>query len=508
MCQESEQATAGAGSAQYDKAQLDVYSGVRWSAASKYGAQAMQFVVSIVLARLLAPEYFGLLGMAVVVTNFAKVFRNLGFGSAIVQRKTIDDRLLSTLFWVNLAMYLLVGGVVAGISPVASWMYSDPRVGPLVAVLSVNFVFGGLTTIPTAILNRQMAFNKLAVREIAAVVINGATALTLALLGWGVWALVAGSLAGAASEMILINLLQPFRPRLAFDASGLKQCLGFGLNLTGFSIFNYFARNADKLIIGIFLGPVAVGYYVLAYRLMLLPRDALSRVVTRVLFPAFSRRQDDNERLANVYLRACGAIAFITFPMMAGLAVVARPFVEVVLGDKWLPAVPLIWILAPVGAFQSLAAVRSQVFLAKGRADWHFRWGVCSSLVTLTSFFVGILWGLHGLALAYCAVTVPLTLASHVLVMQLLPSLTYGRFLRTLAPHAAATALMLAVVSLYQLALRLLPLGELGGMTSSILVGIGVYVLITLVQRPSAVADFKALVVPPLSRLRRHSSAA
>lgn len=305
----------------------------------------------------------------------------------------------------NLAICLPVGGVLVGVSPAASWMYRDPRVGPIVAVLSISFVLAGLTMIPTAMLTRQMAFNKLAVREIAGTAINGATSISLACLGWGVWALVAGSLAGSASQMILINLLCPFRPRLAFDRQGLKECLGFGLNLTGFNVFNYFARNADNLIIGIFLGPVALGYYALAYKLMLMPRNAVTNVVTRVLFPAFSRMQDDDERLAKAYLRVCGAIAFVTFPMMAGLAFVAHPFVEVVLGDKWFPAVPLIWILAPLGAISSIQTTVGQIYLAKGRADWMFWWGIVSGVLRVVSFLIGLPWGVVGVAAAYAIMT-------------------------------------------------------------------------------------------------------
>lgn len=174
-------------STQHDEQEMDVYSAVRWSALSKYGAQGMQFVVSIVLARILAPEYFGLLGMATVVTGFVKVFKNLGFGSVIIQRKEIDDKLLSTLFWVNLGVCILITGVLLGLAPLAAMMYSDPRVTALVMVLSLNFIVTGFSTIPSSLLQRRLQFKKLAIREVGGVIVSGATAITMALLGFGVW---------------------------------------------------------------------------------------------------------------------------------------------------------------------------------------------------------------------------------------------------------------------------------------------------------------------------------
>ncbi len=476
-------------SSRHDQQEMDVYSGVRWSAISKYGAQAVQFAVSIVLARLLAPEYFGLLGMATVVTGFVRTFRNLGFSAAIVQRKKLTDDLLSTLFWVNLAVCVLVGGVVVAVAPLAGLMYRDPRVVPIIAVLAINFVFAGLSMIPQAILQRQMAFKKLAVREIGAIIANGTTSIILALAGFGVWALVWGTLAGGLARVVLINLVCPFMPRLVWDKSGLKECLGFGLNITGFNIFNYFARNADNLIIGVFLGPVSLGYYSLAYRLMLLPRDSVSQIVTRVLFPKLSRLQDDDEKLADVYLRANAAIAFVTFPMMLGFAAVARPFVEVVLGAKWLPAVPVITILAILGALQSVWSPVGQLFIAKGRPDWYFRWGVCGGILFILSFFAGVPFGFVGVASAYTLVCLGWIPISWRIAFNLVDGLSISRFMMVLAPYALAAGLMAAGVFSTQIALKASGVAQTLVLGACITIGVAIYAAAILFRRPPAMAD-------------------
>ncbi len=459
---------------------MDVYSAIRWSAASKYGAQAMGTVVSLVLARLLAPEYFGLLGMATVVTGFVNVLHNLGFHSAIIQRKRNSDELLSTLFWVNLALCLVIAAAVLALAPVVGWFYQDGRVTPIVAALSVQFVLSAFTMIPKAALIRQMAFKKLAVREIATTLVGGAASIVLALWGWGVWSLVVGPLVGTITAVILLNILCPFRPRMVFDRQGLRECLAFGLNLTGFGIFNYFARNADNLIIGVFLGPVALGYYMLAYKLMLLPRDAITNMVGRVLFPALCRMQDDDERLARAYLRACGAIAFITFPMMAGLAVVARPFVEVVLGERWLPVVPLIWILAPVGALQSVGTTVGQIFLAKGKSDWLLWSGVVGCTFLVLAIVVGVPWGIVGIAAAYSfgsAVWIPM---SFWIAFRLVSTLSVRRLCASLAPYVAITSLMVGATVFCSAALRTATGTALSHLLTEVIFGVLVYMLASL----------------------------
>lgn len=489
------------------RSQMDVYSAVRWSAFSKYSAQGMQVVLSIVMARLLAPEYFGLLGMATVITGFVKVLGDLGFQSAIVQRKTVSHELLSTIFWANLAVCTVLAVILVAISPLAAAMYRDPRVAPILAVLSLNFVFSALAMIPSALLTRQMAFDKLAVREVAAIMVQGATAIPLALLGWGVWALVAASLASSTAQMLLINLIYPFRPRLTFQRQTLQECLGFGLNLTGFSIFNYFARNADNLIIGVFLGPIALGYYALAYRLMLMPRDSITQVLTRVLFPAFSRMQDDDDRLRGSYLRACGAIAFVTFPMMTGMAVIAKPLVHGLLGEKWLPAVPVIWILAAVGAIQSVGSTVGQLYLAKGRADWLFRWGVSAGALYVLSFVIGIPWGIIGVALAYALTNLLLSYPLFAIPFRLVRGLHLRDLVIELWPYTWCSLSMAMFVLSAERLLNAAGIPPTAIVMICIPIGALAYSVLALWHKPPALGDCARLapagIQPYFARARR-----
>jgi len=482
-----------------DEPEQDVYSGVRWSALSKYGAQGMQFVVSIVLARLLAPEYFGLLAMATVVTGFLRAFRMLGFGSAIVQRKEVTGELLSTLFWVQLAVCILVALLTLGIAPVAGWLYQDGRVPPIIAVLSLNLIFSGFTMVPSAILNRQMAFNKLAVREIGGVLINGGTAVTLAVLGYGVWALVWGTLAGSMARAVLLNVVCPFRPRFVFDHRGFKESMSFGLNLTGASFFEYFTKKSDSFLIGLFLGATPLGFYSLAYRLMMLPNEAIGGVVSRVLFPAFSRMQGDSERLTRAFLRACGAIAFMAFPMMAGLALLAQPFVELVLGGKWLPAVPLLWILAPMGALHALWAPTKQLLIAKGHTHLYVRFVMFRGALFVLSFLAGLPWGITGVAAAFAITCALCTVASFILVIHLLPPLTRSDVVNALRPYAIGTAVMSGFVSLAHWGMVSFAVPPLATFVLSVAVGMAVYFAFGVITRYRAIDDLLLLIPQPVT---------
>ncbi len=478
---------------------MDIYTGVRWSAVSAWSAQAIQLGISIVLARLLRPEDYGLLAMATVFIGFLGLFKTMGFGTAVIQRRELNDTLLSSLFYLNLAVACLLAVACAGAAPLCAWIYRDPRVTPIMVALAVNFPFSASAVIPSALLNRRMSFDRIAIASILPVVISGGAAIWLAARGWGVWALVTSSIVGTIIETGLFHALCRWHPRPVFRWSEARSVFHFGANVTGFGLFNYFARNADQFIIGAFLGAQPLGFYSLAYGIMLRPRDAVTSVLGRVLFPAFSRMQDDDARLKAAYLRACGAIAFVTFPMMAGLFVVARPFVEVVLGAKWLPALPLIYVFAPMGVVHSVGAAVGHLFLAKGRADWQFHWGVFASLVLTASFFLGLPWGPLGVAVSYSLGILLLFVPGHSIAFRLVKGLRIRDLLRTVAPYALQSGTMACCVAVCQAALASTAASKSVALILSVLVGVIVYAGLALLLSPPALADFLRMI-PRTSR--------
>lgn len=389
--------------------QKSAVSGVKWSSISQVGRQGMQLLTTVILARLLSPSDFGLVGMAMVVIGFVTIFKDLGTSAALIQRKELSEELLSGIFWVNVTFGLLATVVLALIAPVAANFYHEPRIIPILGLLSLTFFISGLSILQQAILEREMAFDKLAKVELFAIASGSVVGIGTALLGAGVWSLVYQTIVVAVVTTILLWISSKWRPKIIFHWAEVKSISSYSLNLTGFQTFNYFSRNADYLLIGRYLGTQDLGYYTLAYRIMLYPLQSISSVLGRVMFPVFSQMQVDDERFRRAYLKVTGTIALVTLPMMLGLWVIAEPFVITVFGMQWKPVITLLIVLAPVGMVQSIGSTVGTIYQAKGRTDWMFRWGVAAGILVVIAFVIGLQWGIIGVALAYTVTSLILT---------------------------------------------------------------------------------------------------
>lgn len=378
---------------------------IKWSSISQVSRQIMQLVTTAVLARLLSPSDFGLVGMATIVIGFVGIFSDLGTSSAIIQRKNLSDSLINSLFWINVVFGLLAMVILLAVAPLVANFYQEPRVTLVLRVLSFTFLMSGISILQKAILERNLAFNTSAKIEISAVVAGSLLGISTAVMGWGVWSLVTQSLAVVSLTTILLWTVSKWQPKLAFSWEEVQEVSNYSLNLTAFSIFNYFARNADYILIGRFLGSQDLGYYTLAYRLMLYPLQNVSAVIGRVMFPALSKLQDDNARFSFAYLKMSSTIALISFPLMVSLWALAKPFILTFFGQQWQPVILLLMILAPVGMSQSIMTTVGIIYQVKGRTDWLFRWGIISGTLVVIAFVIGLQWGIIGVASAYAIAT-------------------------------------------------------------------------------------------------------
>ena len=395
-------------------------SGVKWSSISQVSRQIMQLVTTAVLARLLSPSDFGLVGMATIVIGFVGIFRDLGTSSAIIQRKNISDSLINSLFWINVVFGLLAMVILLVVAPLVANFYQEPRVTLVLRVLSFTFLMSGISILQKAILERNLAFNTSAKIEISAVVAGSLLGISTAVMGWGVWSLVTQSLAVVSLTTILLWTVSKWQPKLAFSWEEVQEVSNYSLNLTAFSIFNYFARNADYILIGRFLGSQDLGYYTLAYRLMLYPLQNVSAVIGRVMFPALSKLQDDNARFSFAYLKMSSTIALISFPLMVSLWALAKPFILTFFGQQWQPVILLLMILAPVGMSQSIMTTVGIIYQVKGRTDWLFRWGIGAGMLIIIAFLIGLQWGIVGVAAAYAIASLGLIYPSFAIPFRLI----------------------------------------------------------------------------------------
>ncbi|MFQ5843765.1 MAG: MOP flippase family protein [Planctomycetota bacterium] len=419
--------------------------GVKWTSLAYLARTGIHLLTTSVFAWLLAPADFGLVGMAMVVVGFTTLCKDLGTGAAVVQRKEIDDETLSSIFWANTALGVAGCGLLFALAGPIAGFFREPRLTPVLEVLALTLLFSGPGVVHLAVLQRRLRFAVLARIEIAALVVGSGAGLAAAFSGQGVWSLVLMTVTVSLFTSGFALLASPFRPHPVCRPGHLRSVARFSLNLTGFQVFSWLTRNVDHLLIGRFLGATRLGYYALAYRLVLYPLQGAARVVGRVMFPLLSSIQDDHPRFRNAYLKVTHAIATVLFPAMAGLFLVSRPLVETVFGARWLPAVPLIAIFALVSVLQSVGGTVAPIYQAKGRTDLLLRWGLLAGSILVAGIAVGLRWGTVGAAAGFGAASVALFYPSLAIPFRLI-DLKVAWLARALWRPAAATLAMTAAI--------------------------------------------------------------
>ncbi|MCC5634383.1 lipopolysaccharide biosynthesis protein [Nostoc sp. CHAB 5844] len=368
-------------------------------------AQASKFVLqtssTIVLARLLAPEDYGLIGMVTVITGFAGLFNDLGLSSATIQKSEINHKQVSTLFWINFAISCTTALVVAGLAPVIAWFYKEPRLTWITLALASSFIFGGLTVQHQALLQRQMQFKKLAKINIISMLAGVATAVISAWYGLGYWALVLMQIAIANTNAVAVWVACDWRPGIPFKGSDIRSMLAFGGNVTGFNLVNYFARNLDNILIGQYWGPQELGLYAQAYKLLLLPITQINGPVTSVALPALSSLQSEPEKYRRYYYKAVLLITTVGMPIVAFMFASADKVIFLMLGKQWLDAVPIFRFLMPAAFIGTFNVATGWVYESLGKTDRQFRWGIVTSATIVISFMIGVYWGAIGVAISY-----------------------------------------------------------------------------------------------------------
>jgi len=356
---------------------------------------------TVVLARLLTPGDYGLVGMVAVVTGFVGLFKDLGLSAATVQREEIGEAQVSTLFWVNVGVSLTDLTVTVALAPAVAWFYGEPRLTAVTLAYSAGFLTGGLTVQHEALLKRQMRFAVLAAAEVAALLASILTTVVLAWRGFGYWALVAGHLALSLVYMVAVWVVCAWRPGRPRRGAGVRQLLGFGGNLTGAVVVNYFARNLDNMLIGRVWGGFQLGLYAKAYQLLLLPLDQVNEPITGVAVPALSRLNDDPERYRRAYLRLLEKVAMMTMPLMAFMIACSDWIVRVVLGPQWTEAATIFSWLAVAGFLQPVGTTTGWLFVSQNRTRDMFKWGIIGSTMAIVSILIGLPWGPVGVAMSY-----------------------------------------------------------------------------------------------------------
>jgi len=469
-------------------------SGVKWSAIAKFSQQFLSFLTIAIMAHLLSPTAFGLIGMILVVTNFVEIFKDLGTSTAIIQKKEISQEFISSIFWTNFLLGLFFTLIIILIAPFTATFFHEPEISLIMKIISISFIFSGLSVVPQALLVREMLFKRLAYIENVSLFLGAIVGVGMALMNGGVWSLVAQSLVRVFSMWIMLWVVSPIIPQINFSLNSLKSIASYSLNLSGFNLLNYFIRNADNMLIGRYLGSTPLGFYSLAYKWMLLPVYYISGVLGQVFLPTFSKLQDENSKFCDVYLRLCSSIGIVTFPLLLGMVVLAKPFIFVTLGHQWTSIIPLLIILSPIGILQSLGTTAGYIYLAKGRTDLMFLWGCIAGFLYLLSFVIGLKWGIIGVSLAY-AISNGILFYPSLLIPFRLIELKISKFLEVMWPILRSGLIMFAIMKGLLIGLEWVGITDYWVLlTIGILVGAASYILLVLKFQECELRDILSLV--------------
>ncbi|OAF19343.1 lipopolysaccharide biosynthesis protein [Bradyrhizobium neotropicale] len=382
------------------------------SVAMQYGNGALQIVSAVILARLLAPEDFGLVAIVTVLTSFAPLLIDFGLGDATVQRSKITRGQVNCLFWLSSGIGLAVALIVAACSPLIAWIYGEPRLAPITLCIAITFVLGGASNQHLALLRRSMQFGRIANIQILSTLAGIVVAVVVAIFGSGYWALVLRPVVSTFCIAVGAWFVCRWRPGFpAFD-SDVRPMIRFGQHVVGFSVIYTMAKSVDRIALGLFYRPDQVGYYQNAIALYENSIFAALIQLHMVASATLSKLQSDPAALRQKYEAALSALAFFVMPAASILSVVAEDLTVILLGEKWRMAGSLLSIIALRGIFQVVEGSQGWLHVSIGRPDRWRNWGIITAAVQVVAVLAGLPFGATGVAIAMSVTSLLIALPS------------------------------------------------------------------------------------------------
>lgn len=386
--------------------------GVKWTTASTIVTTLLQLLQLAILARFLDPAAFGLMALVMVVIGFSQAFLDMGISNAIIHKQQITHEQLSTLYWVNVLAGFGLFAIISAIAPAVSTFYGEPELTSLIIIVAVTFLIQPFGQQFMVLWQKEMRFAEIARIDIVNKTVSLLVSVVLAYMGYGVYALVYGTLAGVVSQTIqfMILGLKEHKPSFVFNIGEIKEFLGFGAYQMGEKTINYFNSQIDVILIGKLLGTEALGIYSVAKQLIMRPAQIVNPIITKVTFPMMAKIQDDTEKLKNVYLKTINYLSSINFPIYAAMIVFAPQLVILMFGEKWMAAVPIVQILSIYGAIRSTGNPIGSLLLAKGKANWGFWWNLGLLMYVPVGIYISSHWGLVGVSWGLVAIMISIVI--------------------------------------------------------------------------------------------------
>lgn len=447
-----------------------VVSGLAWQYAEKCGAEVIQFVVSIIIARILSPSDYGLIGLITVFISVAGVFVSSGLGQALVQRKEIDNKDYSTVFFYSLAFSVLIYGILFFIAPYIAKFYSSPTLIQIVRVLGLTVIVGSINGVQRSYVQKTMQFRRFFVSTLWGKGISAIIGISLAYAGYGVWALVGQQLSMTITDTVVLWITVKWRPQLTFSVKRMKEMFSFGWKLLCSSLIDTIYNNIYSLVIGKTYSTSDLGFYNRGKQFPMLIINNINSSIQSVLFPVLSEVQDEKERLKSMVRRSMVTSTFLIFPAMAGLAAIAEPLTVILLTDKWLPAVPFIQFCCFTYAFWPISTANLQAINALGRSDIFLKLEIIKKIIGIIVLVLTLPHGLMVMMTARCFNTVLSSFINAYPNKKLL-GYTYLEQVKDVAPSLVLSLIMAVAV----LPITLLEIAPVLQIIVQIIVGVAVY---------------------------------
>jgi teichuronic acid exporter len=378
----------------------EAISGMTWTYFQQFGSQLISFGVSIVLARIILPEEFGLIGMIAIFMGLGTALFQGGLASSLIRTKELTEDDYSTVFFFNLAGSIVIYGVLFLAAPWISEFYNQPTLVNITRVYGLTYILSAFGTVQNTILTIELRFKKQAIIGLPALIISSIIGLVMAYFDYGVWSLVVSALVNTLFTSLFLWSSSDWYPKRIFSKEKFRQHFHYGYKLTLSSMLDIIFTNIYQIIIGRYYSPAQVGYYTRANSLMMLPVGNVSGALNRVIFPLFSKVQDDIPRFRNAYKQIMQIVLFIITPIVILMALLAKPLIILLFTDKWIAVVPIFQIICFTGVLHPIHKYNLLVLQVKGRSDLFLKLEVVKkvalSVILIIAFFYGfyaLLWG-------------------------------------------------------------------------------------------------------------------
>lgn len=376
-----------------------ILQGLFWSFIDAVGLQGVRFIIGIILARLLFPEQFGLIGMLMIFMAIAQTFLDSGFGAALIQKKEVTQTDICSIFYFNIFIGIIIAGIMYIFAPLIASFYRQPVLIPLTRAMSLILIINSFGLIQGTILSKRIDFKTQTKVSLSSSILSGIIGIVLAVKGFGVWSLAVQQISGAFLRTLFLWIFNNWRPTLTFSLKSLGEMFSFGSKLLASGILNQIFENIYFLIIGKLFSATDLGYFTRAKTFGELPNQTLSGIVARITFPVFSSIQDDPARLKRMLKRTLTTLVLINFPMMIGLIVIARPLILVLLTEKWMGSIVYLQLISIIGLLYPLHVINLNVLQGLGRSDLFLRLEIIKKILVVLNIAITWRWGISAMIL-------------------------------------------------------------------------------------------------------------